>query len=396
MIRIQARLIWPGCAQGKYIIRARGCILAVLRWGNAEAPLADWGPFAYVPVDPAGNGTFLFPGRRGIPAGASHVWARCYAPDFSSYEDACAEIPEKDAQAPVHTGRTEHFSVLTDLHLASRPWKIRQALRAAESSTILLLGDCTNDGTQEQFGQFLDCIADTVPEKIVLPVMGNHDVLHPGGDTEVADALRACSQFRETLLRKAETGGYVFERDPSGSAWSVQSGAVDLIGLQCAAAGRKFLFPEGQIEWLEEHLESVPAAWHMILCHAPLLDHNPNRQQGTPYLDRNKRLQEIVDRKGSIIFLSGHTHVSPNRLRGNGEYDEKHRNIYLDCGSVVATDTSGEEGMMAPDWKDGCRTEITVSGELVEITMGSIETGMKYARGYHRFYAPVLGRMSVF
>lgn len=40
---------------------------------------------------------------------------------------------------------------------------------------------------------------------------------------------------------------------------------------------------------------------------------------------------------------------------------------------------------MAPDWKDGCRTEITVSGELVDSTMSSLENGMKYARGYYRF-----------
>ena len=31
MIRIQTNLIWRGCAQGKYVVKAKGYILAVLR-----------------------------------------------------------------------------------------------------------------------------------------------------------------------------------------------------------------------------------------------------------------------------------------------------------------------------------------------------------------------------
>ena len=167
MIKLQTSLIWPGCAQGKYSIKAKGFILAVLRWGNSNAPLNGWGPFAYVPVDPAGNGSFYFPGRRGIPGEATHVWARCYTGDFRDYEDAFCAIPEKyekDARwarlASLEAARSvsststclcplrghdhkcvetsgiqedvQRFSVLTDLHLASKPQRIRQALRSAE------------------------------------------------------------------------------------------------------------------------------------------------------------------------------------------------------------------------------------------------------------------------
>lgn len=122
----------------------------------------------------------------------------------------------------------------------------------------------------------------------------------------------------------------------------------------------------------------------MILCHAPLLKH-PNRNEGTPYLDKNKRLQSILDRNGRIVFLSGHTHTSPNLLKGNAEYDREHQNIYLDCGSTVATDISGETGLMSPDWKDGCRTEIAISRDRVEISMCSIRSGIRFSRGYYCF-----------
>ena len=386
MIKLQTSLIWPGYAQGKYMVKAKGCMLAVLSWGTAKEPLTGWGPFAYVPIDPAGNGSFSFIGRRGIPCEATHVWARCYATGFGSYEDASAEIPAKYLPTAVEKADTYHFSVLTDMHLSARPWKIKQALRAAESDMVLLLGDLTNDGLPEQFSQFMSCIADSAPEKTILSVPGNHDITHPRFVGKEADGSAAYAHFQKELLEIAAQKGCSFTYDPCSLAFASQLDELDMIGMQCVVSGRNFLFPDGrQIDWLEDHLASTPAAWHIILCHAPLLAHNPNRNAGMPYLDKNKRLQELVNRCGRIIFLSGHTHVSPNVLTGNGEFDEDHQNIYLDCGSVVATDTSGETGIMSPDWKDGCRTELIVSKDTVEIIMSSVESGVKYPRGCYTY-----------
>ena len=386
MIKLQTSLIWPGCAQGKYIVKAKGFILAVFRWGNVEAPLNDWGPFAYVPIDPAGNGMFFFSGKRGIPKSVTHVWARCYPDDFSSYEDVSVEIPDKYKTDSECGGDAHHFSILTDLHLAAKPWKIKQALQATESNTVFLLGDSTNDGLPEQFDEFRTCIQEIIPEKTVFSVPGNHDITHPRLIGKDADGTISYGGFQRCLLSKAEGNGYAISYAPDGSTYAVQIDDLDVIGLQCVTTGRKFLFPEGnQLNWLEKHLENTAASWHLILCHAPLLKHNPNRSVGAPYLDKNKRLQEIVDRYGRIIFLSGHTHVSPNVITGNGEYDEEHENIYLDCGSVVATDTSGETGIMCPDWKDGVKTELVVSKDSVEICMKSISSGIKFPRGYYRF-----------
>lgn len=387
IIQLQTSLIWPECAQGKYTVKAKGCILAVLRWGDDSEPLQDWGPFAYVPVDPAGNGAFDFEGRRGIPPGATHVWARCYAADFASFEDACAEIPQQFQTRELPLADAQHFSILTDLHLASKPWKIKRALRAAQSDTVFLLGDSTNDGRAEQFEAFRACIAEAAPEKNLFPVTGNHDVLHgPRGD--LSDGCRHYAAFQKELLAKCGANGHAVTYAPDGRAYAARMGLLDVIGLQCVTSGRKFLFPEKiQLDWLEKHLAETEAAWHIILCHAPLLAHNPNRNEGPPYLDGNRHLQEMIDKTGRVLFLNGHTHVSPNVLRGNGEYDEVHRNIYLDCASAVATDTSGETGLMSPDWKDGCITGLTLAGDTVEICMRSLESGIRFPRGYYRFRA---------
>lgn len=383
MLKLHTSLLWPGCAMGKTILKARGFLLAVLRWGSAGGPLPDWSPIAYVPIDPAGNGEFFFPGKRAIPRGATHVWAHCVSHDFRRFEDVGTEIPARFLPETAQPETAQRFSVLTDLHLASRPWMVKRALRAAESDTILLLGDCTNDGLPEQFDAFLVCIAEAAPDRTILPVPGNHDITHPRFIGKDADGVRSYASFQQTLLTRAAEKGEAFTYDPGSLAWSARRGSLDLIGLQCVVSGRKFLFPDGaQLDWLERHLEAdSDADWHIIQCHAPLLRHNPNRNTGNPYLDKNSKLQELLDRNGRILFLSGHTHVSPNVIQGGGELDEKTGNLYLDCGSVVATDTGGETGLMSPDWKDGCITELSVSRGEVQVCMRSIETGIRYPRG---------------
>ncbi len=386
MLKLKINLIWPGCAEGHYIIKAKGFIIAILSWGNKCGALEGWGTFAYVPIDPSGNGSFYFSGARGIPREATHVYAHCVSSDFSSYEDVFAEIPARFLCETSISENTQNFSVLTDLHLASKPWRIKNALNVTRSENILLLGDSTNDGTSEQFEQFEECIKETASEKIILPVIGNHDVLHSSQGDD-SDGCKNYTEFQKHLLSKAEDKGFSVLYDHDSLAYSIQFENIDVVGLQCVISGRKFSFPEGkQISCLKNHLEAnKDSRWHLVLCHAPLLAHNPNRNTGNPYLGKNKMLQEIVDNCGKVIFLSGHTHVSPNRLTGNAEFDKHCGNIYLDCGSVVDTDTSSEKELMSLDWNDGCITELFVTDREVEICISSIKTGIKFPRGYYRF-----------
>ena len=395
MAKLQISLIWPGCAQGKYAIKARGYILAVLSRGNADGPLAGWGPFAYVPVDPAGNGSFFFSGRRGIPPGVTHVWARCISHDFKHVESISTEIAPRFLPLQRDESAVKRFSVLTDLHLAAKPWKIRQALRNAESDIVFLLGDLTNDGMPSQFETFEGCIAQAAPDRIILPVIGNHDVAHPKNKS--GDGCEDYAAFQGKCLKRAVEMGIGICRDPDSLAWATRLESLDIIGMQCVVSGRQFRFPgERQLDWLEKRLgEQSDAAWHLILCHAPLLAHNPNHNDGQPYLDKNRRLQAIVDRTGNVLFLSGHTHVSPNTIRGLAEWDDRRNNLYLNCGSVVDTATEGDEGLMSADWKDGCVTELKVSEVAIEIDTRAVATGTCFPRGYYRFLTAMHGHILV-
>ena len=385
MAKLQISLIWPGCAQGRYAVKARGYILAALSWGNADGPLAGWGPFAYVPVDPVGNGSFFFSGRRGIPPETTHVWARCISHDFKHEESISTEIAPRFLLPQSTESAVKRFSIFADLHLVSKPWKIRQALRNAASEIVFLLGDLTNDGILSQFEAFEDCIAESAPDKIILPVIGNHDVTHP--KVKSGDGCEDYAAFQGERLKRATEMGIGICCDPDSLAWATRLGSLDIIGMQCVVSGRRFRFPEEkQLDWLEQRLEAQSdVAWYVILCHAPLLAHNPNRNDGQPYLDKNGRVQAMVDRTGNVLFLSGHTHVSPNTIRGSAEWDDRRNNLYLNCGSVVDTATEGEVGLMSADWKDGCVTELMVSEDVIEIDTQSVTTGMHFPRGYYRF-----------
>jgi len=387
MIEINIHLIRQSSAEGWYAVSAPGYGIAVLYWGNEREALADFSSFAYVPIDSAGNGAFYFCGNRGIPSGVTHVWVKAYREGSSSCEWSSASIDEKFLSKDEKEPYAQSFSILTDLHMSQKPWRVRQALRMVKSDTVFLLGDCANDGLPEQFDRVTSNIEELIPDKTVFPVIGNHDVLHPSDKAE--DGCVNYADFQRKMLSKAEHNGFSVQYAPDGRAYSVKIGDIDIVALACVTTGRKFVFPdERQIDWLEKHLLETVASWHIVLCHAPLIMHNPNRNDGPAYFNKNKRIQQIVDRTGRVIFLNGHTHVSPNVLGGNGEYDRERRNIYLDCASVVETDASKETGMMARDWKDGCATELIVSGDMVEIRMRSIASGIMFPRGYYRFTVP--------
>lgn len=385
-MKLQIKLQRPGYAQGRYSVKAKGCIIAILSWANAEGRLSGWSPFAYVPIDPYGNGIFSFDGNRAIPTGVTHVHTRCIKADFNHSEEMLTEIPEQFVIEYIEPENQAGISVLSDMHLTAKPWRIRQALKIAESNHICLIGDSTNDGTVSQFEELMKCVEVAAEGKAVFPVVGNHDILRPSLSAN-DDGCRNYSEFHNKLIARLGRMGVKTDSGRADLAYAAEVDGLDMIGLQCVVSGRKFLFPEGkQLDWLEEHLENhSDVVWHIILCHAPLLAHNPNRNEGTPYLDKNKRLQNIVEKYGKTIFISGHTHVSPNVMYGCVEYNPRQNIIYLNSGSVVATSPERECGLMDPRWSDGCVTELRISDKEVEISMRSVFDGLRFSRGYYRF-----------
>lgn len=364
-------------------IRAKGFLAALVFWADLNGPLSGWSSFAAIPIQATGNAHYRFEGSRTVPAGATHIYVKCIAQDFSSVEEAVWEIPVKYRAADLDSEPLAEFSLMSDLHLSRKHGMIHSALRLA-SSVILMPGDLINDGYAEQFEGLRHCIEESASDKLILSVTGNHDqLLHP--DMATINNYAGYYKFQKYLFQRSKKMGYSVYEDASG-AYLVQIGEIEVIGLQCVSNYRKFVFPESaQLKWPDRHLDHDDTAqWHIILCHAPLIAHNPHRKDGAPYLSRDAELQQIVDSHKNIIFLSGHTHDSPNMKQGNVEYQAEKQILYIDAGSVTPTELSGEP-LQPSEWKDGVITELTLYSEMIEIRTKSIRTGISYPRGYYRF-----------
>lgn len=385
-MKLQAKFKRAGYADCDIRIRAKGAFLAMVYWATETGPLEGWSPFAAVPIAPTGEGAYRLEGHRAIPPEATHLYARSITPDFSTTEEAFVEIPEtcKPQTKPLQLQAA--FSVMSDLHLANRQfYKIGRALSQAACQTLLIAGDLTNDGFTEQFDRLKDQIESTVPDRQIFSVAGNHDFLF-ASDSEAPKQDNGYHTFQEYLLQRAATHGAQIEWDKSG-AYAVNVNGVDVIGLQCVTHSRRFVFPEGaQLKWLDKHLDKSNG-WHIVMCHAPLLAHNPQRTEGAAYLSRDEELQRIIDTHRKVIFISGHTHVSPNGKRGCVEYVPEVQSLYLNTGSVVPTQLSGEP-LMPADWKDGVVMELSIYDMMLEVKTKSAQTGIYYPRGYYRFDLP--------
>ena len=215
----------------------------------------------------------------------------------------------------------------------------------------------------------------------MLAVAGNHDFpVQP-------DAGEGFYALQDRLLERAERQGLAVERDESG-VWAARLGDVDIIGLNAARPGRKLAFQrEGQLPWLDRHLTDTPAAWYVVLCHAPLLAHNPQRRQANdmPYFSRDGQLQRILEGHRNILFLSGHTHISVNCPAGCVETDRERGILYVNGGSVRTTTLKPEEPLRPKEWMEGNMLWLELAPGQAEITAVSLASGRRIARGYYRF-----------
>ena len=383
-MRLEVRLDRPGCADGRYAVQAKGFLLAALRWADARGPLPDWTALAYVPLDASGRGCFRYSGGRGIPPGATHLSAEAIAGDFARRETALLPLPAPGEVAP-DGGECVRFAIMSDLHLSSRPGRIRRALRLARQSDCALIpGDLTNDGTPEQFDAFARMVSEELPGVPVLAVTGNHD--YPVRPLPlVRRGVDDWPSMQRWLLERAGELGVACEEAPCG-AYAAAVKGVRIYGLNSASHWRRFVFPEGaQLNWLEERLREGGGA-RVVLCHAPLLDYNPVRDRGReqPYLSRNDRLQEIVDAAGGVIFVSGHTHIALSEASGCVAADRARGNVYINDSSVAPAMLRTAEAPAGREWVDGAVLYLTIDGARAELAARCVTSESWISRGYYR------------
>lgn len=226
------------------------------------------------------------------------------------------------------------IGLISDLHLYRKPNIVIKALDHMHDVDLLLIaGDLVDRGTREQYDLLAQCIQDTIPTVPILSVSGNHD--NPQKDD---------TNYRKfEVFLNAKTDMEIIH-DKSGAFMVNLDDYTDLYGLNPVYYQKLFSFPERgqQLAYLETKLSESTKKRHIIMCHAPLIAHNPQRSADMqPYFskEQDRRLQDIVNKCGNVIFLSGHTHLTPSV-----EFDSEYNNLYINDGSIRPTTVKGSNG----------------------------------------------------
>lgn len=372
-----------GFADGTYTITAPGYDSATLYWADDNGILEHYAAFAVVSLL-NGYGEFDCVGNRAIPSNATQVIALVTDKNMCNTKEIRAEI---SCYQKVNIDNCIYrISLISDIHLSNKVGKITRALRfASKSDCIIIVGDSVNDGTVEQFKLFDECVNSSITDSIPLfSVGGNHDFSRDGfkeGEYNYWD-------LQKEFLERNKNLGFDIEIHESG-CWSATNKHLHIFGWKCVGEKRNFFFgnKEEQLKWLSDKMEQNQDKRYQIVCsHAPLIAHNPQRESdGQPYFDSDRKLQNIIDSHNNIIFVSGHTHFSPNNLKGNVDYDDKRNNIYIDDGSVCPTTYKLGDENIPKEWTDGVVVELVICENGVEIIFNTLHSDKRFARGYYRF-----------
>ena len=224
------------------------------------------------------------------------------------------------------------IGVISDLHLFNKTANIEKALsKLYDVDPLLIVGDIADRADEKQYDIFLNLIDEGFHDIPVYCVSGNHD--NPARDD---------TSYRE--FERKINNEYPSIVDECGAFYKYINEHIDLIGLNPLYHQKQFFFPNKgmQIDFLHKQLAASLCKYHIVMCHPPLIAHNPQRTADmASYIvaEQDARLQRIIDENKNVIFLSGHTHVSPSV-----EFDEVHGNLYINDGSICPTAAKNKNG----------------------------------------------------
>lgn len=251
------------------------------------------------------------------------------------------------------------IGILSDLHLFNKTANVERALSKLEDLDMLLLvGDLADRAEEKQYDVLLKLLTNHFNSVPIYCVSGNHD-----------NPARNDANYR--MFERRINREYPSIADASGAFYKYIDEKLDLIGLNPVYHQKQFFFPEKgqQLAFLEEQLSISSSRYHIVMCHPPLIAHNPQRtEDDASYItgEQDKRLQRIIDEKGSVFFISGHTHVSPSV-----EFDEIHSNLYINDGSICPTTIKDHSG----ETQQGNVTILSISENKLSVAAKGIYTG---------------------
>ena len=228
------------------------------------------------------------------------------------------------------------LGLISDLHTTGKGKSRRllaqafDALREEQTDLVLSAGDNVNGCQKEEFEVLETSLKNHLAGIPFFAAAGNHDYFsnHPQ-DVPQPEAREA---FFETMLSQPfettyfQNGNYVL---------NFQSHHI--IFLDCIQNSKKFCFDEQTEQWLEAQLsQSEGEGWRIVVNHLPLGNHVLGTPKQKVFMAGDTRLQNVLNRHGRVIYVSGHTHNSLDSVYPSAVRDTR-GNIYLNAASVGNT-----------------------------------------------------------
>ncbi len=260
------------------------------------------------------------------------------------------------------------IGVISDLHLFNKTANIKKALsKLHDVDLILLVGDIADRADAKQYDIFLNLIGENFFDIPMYCVSGNHD--NPARDDT------SYRQFEKKINRE-----YPSIVDECGAFYKRINEHIDLVGFNLLYHQKQFFFPNkgAQIDFLQKRLAASLCKYHIVMCHPPLITHNPQRTADmASYIVREQdtRIQRILDENKNVIFLSGHTHVIPSI-----EIDEARGNLYINDGSICPTTEKSENGKI----QSGNATLLEITENEVSVIVKGIDTDTVMFQGCYQ------------
>ncbi len=261
---------------------------------------------------------------------------------------------QKVSTAPDESEALAKFIVVSDTHLtfSYQPYIDRVqnmfediAEFAPDNDAIIVNGDITNNGYQEQFDKFAELARASgfaYPDDFVL-VIGNHDQY---------DSTEGAEPISNLTDRFREQAGLTNQPNPYYDC-TINGVHLIMLGPDRYPDGNwaHFGISDKQIEWMDEMLDADldNGQLSLVFMHEPLYYTVRNTMPGDFGHDwslsdeDNDNLHDCLRKHPNVIFFSGHTHALPDTVQL--ESDEP---LYVGTGSIayciddVDDDESGE------------------------------------------------------
>ena len=181
------------------------------------------------------------------------------------------------------------IGVISDLHLFNKTANIERALTKLHGSDlVLIVGDIADRADEKQYDIFQNLYDERFHDIPVYCVSGNHD--NPARDD---------TNYRQ--FERKLNSEYPSIVDECGAFYKCINEHIDLIGLNPLYHQKQFFFPNkgAQIDFLQKRLAASLCKYHIVMCHPPLITHNPQRTSDmASYIVREQdtRLQSILNK----------------------------------------------------------------------------------------------------